>query len=151
MNTNVDPCNAALEGLVNGNTTFTSTVAGVWVPIDLTGFAVGTISRFAPTLNPYEFAYDGKDPIRCLININCQADHSTGGIDTVQLGISQNGTVNVFVQAELSSGQASQVALTTVVTANFGDTFQLVCKNLTAGTNANGFRAQSLNASLVEV
>ena len=150
-NTNVDPCNAALEGLVNGNVVYTATVLNTWVPVDLTGFTVGTISRFVPTLNPYEFSYDGKDPIRCLINVNCQADHSTGGIDTVQLGLSQNGTVNVFVQAELSSGQASQVAITTVVTANFGDTFQIVAKNITAGSNANGFRAQSLNASLVEV
>lgn len=150
-NTNVDPCNAALEGLVNGNVVYTTTVLNTWVPVDLTGFTVGTISRFVPTLNPYEFAYDGKDPIRCLINVNCQADHSTGGVDTVQLGLSQNGTVNVFVQAELSSGQASQVAITTVVTANFGDTFQIVTKNITAGSNTNGFRAQSLNASLVEV
>ena len=150
-NTNVDPCNAALEGLVNGNVDYTATVLNTWVPVVLTGFTVGTISRFAPTLNPYEFAYDAKDPIRCLINVNCQADHSTGGVDTVQLGLSQNGTVNVFVQAELSSGQASQVAITTVVTANFGDTFQIVTKNITAGSNTNGFRAQSLNASLVEV
>ena len=150
-NTNVDPCNAALEGQVNGNTTYTATTAGVWVTIDLTGFTVGTISRFVPGLSPYSFIYDGKDPIRCLISANCQADHSTGGVDVVQFGVSQNGTVNVFVEAELSSGQASQVSLTTVVNAEFGDTFQFVCKNLTAGTNTNGFRATSLNGSLVEL
>lgn len=150
-NTGIVTCKASLEGLVNGNTVYTETQAGVWVPVDLTGFVTGIISRFTPGLSPYSFIYDASDPIKTLITVNCAADHSTGGTDTVRLGISVNGTVNVFVQADLNSGQTQSVNLTTVLNLHFGDTVQIVCQNLTAGTNANGFRAVSLNASLVEI
>lgn len=150
-NTGIMTCTASLEGLVNGNVVYTETQAGVWVPIDLTGFITGDINRFIPGLSPYSFVYDATNPIKTLITVNCAADHSTGGTDTVQLGISVNGTVSVFVQADLNSGQTQAVNLTTVFNLNFGDTVQLVCQNITAGTNANGFRAVSLNASLIEI
>ena len=150
-NTGIVTCEASLEGIVNGNTIYTATQAGVWVPIDLTGFVTGDISRFVPGLSPYSFVYDATNPIKSLISINCSADHSTGGTDIVQLGISVNGIVSVFIQADLNSGQTQAVNLTTVLNLNFEDTIQLVCQNLTAGTNANGFRAVSLNASLIEI
>ena len=150
-NTGIVTCEASLEGIVNGNTIYTATQAGVWVPIDLTGFVTGDISRFVPGLSPYSFVYDATNPIKSLISINCSADHSTGGTDIVQLGISVNGLVSVFIQADLNSGQTQAVNLTTVLNLNFEDTIQLVCQNLTAGTNANGFRAVSLNASLIEI
>lgn len=150
-NTGIVTCKASLEGLVNGNVVYTETQAGVWVPIDLTGFVTGIISRFTPGLSPYSFIYDASDPIKTLITVNCAADHSTGGTDTVRLGISVNGTVNVFVQADLNSGQTRSTNITTVLNLNFGDVLQIVCQNITAGTNINGFRAVSLNASLIEI
>ena len=150
-NTGIMTCTASLEGLVNGNVVYTETEAGVWVPIDLTGFITGNINRFVPGLSPYSFTYDATNHIKTLITVNCAADHSTGGTDTVRLGISVNGTVSVFVQADLNSGQTQSVNLTTVLNLNFTDTVQLVCQNITAGTNANGFRAVSLNASLIEI
>lgn len=150
-NTGIMTCSASLEGLVNGNTVYTATQAGVWVPVDLTGFVTGDINRFIPGLSPYSFVYDATNHIKTLITVNCAADHSTGGTDTVRLGLSVNGTVNVFVQADLNSGQTQSTNITTVLNLHFGDTIQLVCQNLTAGTNANGFRAVSLNASLIEI
>ena len=150
-NTGIVTCKASLEGLVNGNVVYTATEVGVWVPVDLTGFVTGIISRFIPGLSPYSFIYDATDPIKTLITVNCAADHSTGGVDLVRLGISVNGTVAVFVEASLNSGQTQSTNITTVLNLNFGDTVQLVCQNLTAGTDANGFRAVSLNASLIEI
>ena len=150
-NTGIVTCKASLEGLVNGNTVYTETVLNTWVPVDLTGFVTGDISRFIPGLSPYSFVYDATDPIKTLISVNCAADHATGGTDTVQLGISVNGTVSIFVQADLNSGQTQSVNLTTVLSLNYTDTVQLVCQNITAGSNANGFRAVSLNASLIEI
>lgn len=150
-NTGIISCKASLEGLVNGNTVFTETVLDTWVPVDLTGFVTGDISRFIPGLSPYSFVYDATNPIKTLISVNCAADHSTGGTDTVRLGISVNGTVSVFVQADLNSGQTQSVNITTVLSLNYTDTVQLVCQNVTAGSNANGFRAVSLNASLIEI
>jgi hypothetical protein len=150
-NTGVVSCKASLEGLVNGNTVYTATQAGVWVPIDLTGFTTGIISRFVPGLSPYSFIYDATNPIKSLISINCSANHGTGGTDTVQLGLSVNGTVSVFIEADLNTGQTKAVSLTTVLNLNFSDTIQLVCKNITAATSAVGFRAVSLNVSLIEI
>jgi len=150
-NTGIVSYKASLEGLVNSNTVYTATVLNTWVPVDLTGFTVGNISRFVAGLSPYSFEYDAKNPIKVLISVNCSADHSTGGTDTVRLGISVNGTVSVFVQADLNSGQTQSVNLSTVLSLNFSDTLQLVCQNVTAGSNANGFRAVSLNASLIEI
>jgi hypothetical protein len=150
-NTGIVTCKASLEGLVNSNVVYTATQAGVWVPIDLTGFTAGIISRFIPGLSPYSFIYDGKDPIKALITINCAADHSTGGVDSVRTGITINGIIAVYVEADLSSGQTKSTNLTTVVNLNYTDVVQLVCQNITSGTNANGYRARSLNASLVEI
>jgi hypothetical protein len=150
-NTGVVSFKASLEGLVNGNTVYTATQAGVWVPIDLTGFVTGGISRFVPGLSPYSFIFDASNPIKSLISINCSANHGTGGTDTVQLGLSVNGTVTVFIEADLSTGQTKAVSLTTVLNLNFSDTIQLVCKNITAATSAVGFRAVSLNVSLIEI
>ena len=150
-NTGIVTYKASLEGLVNGNVVYTETQAGVWVPIDLTGFVTGDISRFVPGLSPYSFVYDATNPIKTLITVNCSADHDTKGSDTVQLGISVNGTVSVFIQGDLEANSTLGINLTTVLNLNFGDTIQLVCQNITAGTNANGFRAVSLNASLIEI
>jgi len=150
-NTGIVSCKASLEGLVNGNTVYTATQVGVWVPVDLTGFVTGNISRFIPGLSPYSFIYDATNPIKSLITVNCSADHDTKGSDTVQLGISVNGTVSVFIQGDLDANSTLGINLTTVLNLNFGDTIQLVCQNLTAGTNASGFRAVSLNASLIEI
>ena len=150
-NTGIVTCKASLEGLVNGNTIYTSTQSGIWVPVDLTGFVTGSVSRFIPGVSLYSFIYDATNPIKTLITVNCAADHSTGGTDTVRLGISVNGTVNVFVQADLNSGQTQSVNLTTVLNLNFNDVVQIVCQNISAGTNNQGFRAVSLNASLIEI
>jgi hypothetical protein len=150
-NTGVVSCKASLEGLVNGNVVYTATQAGVWVPIDLTGFVTGIISRFVPGLSPYSYIYDATNPIKSLISINCSANHGTGGTDTVQLGLSVNGTVSVFIEADLNTGQTKAVSLTTVLNLNFADTIQLVCQNITAGTSPIGFRAVSLNVSLIEI
>lgn len=151
-NTNIDTCRAYLEGISNANTVYSPTTVGTWTPIDLgPSFTITEINRFVPSLTPYAFNYDASNPIRARISINCQADHGTGGIDTVRLGLSKNGTVSVYVEGEISASQVTQLSLTTSLKLVFGDTLQLVCQNVTAGTNAQGFRAVSLNASLDQV
>ena len=151
-NTNIDTCRAYLEGISNANTVFTPTVSGSWTPIDLgPGFTVTEINRFVPGLSPYSFEYDSRNPIRSSIVINCQADHGTGGIDTVRLGLYKNGAIVVYVEGQISASQITQLSLTTSIKLVLGDTLVLVCENLSAGTNAQGFRAVSLNASLTEV
>ena len=62
-----------------------------------------------------------------------------------------NGIVSVFIQGDLDANSTKAFSLTTVLNLNFADTLQLVCQNITAGTNASGFRAVSLNASLIEI
>ena len=151
-NTNIDTCRAYLEGISNANTVFTPTVSGSWTPIVLgPGFTVTEINRFVPGLSPYSFEYDSRNPIRSSIVINCQADHGTGGIDTVRLGLYKNGAIVVYVEGQISASQITQLSLTTSIKLVLGDTLQLVCQNLSGGTNAQGFRAVSLNASLTEV
>lgn len=150
-NTGIVSCKAALEGLVNSNTVYTATVLNTWVPVDLTGFAVGNISRFVTGLSPYSFEYDAKNPIKALISINCNASQDTGGTDDIRLGLSVNSVVSVYIEASLDSKQNKNLSLTTVVDLSFGDVIQIVCQNVTAGSDANGFLAISLNASLIEI
>jgi len=151
QNTGIVSCKASLQGIVNSNTVYTATVLNTWVPIDLTGFTVGNISRFIPGLSPYSFIYDAKNPIKALISVNCSALQDTGGNDDVRLGISKNGVVSVYIEANLGTMQNKNLSLTTVIELTFSDIVQIVCQNITAGSDANGFLAVSLNASLIEI
>lgn len=151
-NTGIINQKSVLEGESANNTTFTATTTGVYEPVDFgTGFSVLTINRFSATANPYEFKYDAKQPIKCLITVNITADQSTGGNDDILFGLSQNGAVNKKIQTNISSGVPKTFGFNTIIQLSQNDLLQFKVQNTTAGTNANGFRAISFNGSLIEV
>tara|TARA_R110002153_G_scaffold83478_3_gene209869 strand:+ start:3065 stop:4924 length:1860 start_codon:yes stop_codon:yes gene_type:complete len=151
-NTGVRNEKALLEGQSIGNTTYTSTTAGVWNPVDFgTGFTVPVINRFEPTLNPFEFQYKAKQPISCMVNVNITADHDTKGDDTVLFGLSQNGTIISQIQTDIKDGADKTFGFNTLLQLVENDLLQFKCQNLTSGTDTDGFRATGFNGSLVEV
>jgi len=151
-NTGVRNEKAVLEGQSIGNLTYTATTAGVWNPVDFgAGFTVPVINRFSPTINPFEFKYDGKQPISCLVSVNITADQDTKGDDTILFGISQNGTIVSQIQTDIKDGVDKTFGFNTVLQLLQNDVLIFKVQNLTAGTNTNGFRATSFNGSLVEI
>lgn len=151
-NTGIINQKSVLEGESSNNTTFTATTSGVYETVDFgTSFSVLNINRFSATANPYEFKYDAKQPIKCLITVNITADQSTGGNDDILFGISQNGIVNRKIQTSINSGVAKTFGFNTILDLSQNDLLQFKVQNITAGTNINGFRAISFNGSLIEV
>lgn len=141
-----------LEGTTNSNTTFTSTILNTWVAIDLgTNFTSPVITRFSSTANPFEFKYDAKQPISCLVNSAWTCSHGTGSNDDIKIGISQNGTVVSEFTTSISSSVAKSFSFNTVLLLTQNDTLQFVCQNITTGTSASGLLCQALQATLIEV
>jgi hypothetical protein len=141
-----------LEGTTQNNTAFTSTVLNTWVPIDFgPNFTSPIITRFSSTANPFEFKYDAKQPISCLVSSAWTCSHGTGSNDDIKIGISQNGSVVSEFTTSISSSVAKSFSFNTVLLLSQNDLLQFVCQNITTGTSASGLLCQVLQATLIEV
>jgi len=151
-NTGILNQKSVIEAESVNNSIYTATVAGSFVPVDFgVGFNVLQQNRFSPTGNPYEFKYDAKQPIRCLITVNITATHNTGSNDDIEFGLNQNGNVVRKIQTSISSSVLKTFGFNAVVDLIQGDTLLFVIKNITSGSNPQGFLAVSFNGSLIEV
>jgi hypothetical protein len=151
-NTGIINQKSLLEGQSINNTTYTATTSGVWEPVNFgTGFTTPNINRFSTTATPFEFKYDAKQPIKCLVNVNITADHDTKGDDTILFGISKNGSIVSQIQTDIKDGADKTFGFNTILELSQNDLLQFKVQNLTAGTDINGFRATGFNGSLIEV
>jgi len=151
-NTGVINEKALLEGTNIGNTTYTATTAGVWNNVNFgAGFSANITNRFSSTATPFEFKYDAKKPISCLVSVNITADHDTKGDDTILFGIFQNGSLKSQIQTDIKDGADKTFGFTAILTLEQNDLLIFKVQNLTAGTDPDGFRAIGFNGNLVEI
>jgi len=141
---------AVIEGSVEGNTVYTATVAGQYVSLNVPNITHPVINRFIINAGS-QIEYVGKKPITALINANITADQSTGGNDDCRFGNFQNGVLVSSIGISLNSGTPKSFSYTAILTLQQNDTIEFVCQNITAGTDAQGFRATEVNATLVEI
>lgn len=141
---------AVIEGSVEGNTVYTATVAGQYVQLNVPNITHPVINRFIINAGS-QIEYVGKKPITALINANVTADQSTGGNDDCRFGNFQNGVLVSSIGISLNSGTPKSFSYTAILTLQQNDTIEFVCQNITAGTDAQGFRATEVNATLVEI
>ena len=143
---------ALLSASSQGNLTYTATTANVYVPVDFgASFNVSVDNRFSPTANPFEFKYDAKQPISCLVSVTTTADHDTKGDDTILFALQQNANIVSIIETDIKDGATKSFSLNTVISLQQNDILKFMCQNTTSGTDANGFRATSFNGSLVEI
>mgnify|MGYP003635613772 FL=1 len=143
---------ALLSASSQGNLTYTATTAGVYVPVDFgASFNVSVDNRFSPTANPFEFKYDGKQPISCLVAVTTTADHDTKGDDTILFALQQNANIVSIIETDIKDGATKSFSLNTVLSLQQNDILKFMCQNTTSGSDSDGFRATSFNGSLVEI
>jgi hypothetical protein len=141
---------AVIEGSVQNNTTYTATVAGQYVPLNVPTITHPIINRFIINAGS-QIEYIGKKPITCLINANINADQSTGGNDDCRFGNFQNGVLVSSIGVSINSGVPKAFSYNAILTLQQNDTLEFVVQNITAGTDPQGFRAIDVNATLVEI
>ena len=147
---------AILDGQDSGNTTYTATVAGQFEPVIFSSsFSTPLIQRFEQVTGTFGFKYIGKNPIYGLISANLTADHDTKGADDCVLGIrlTRNLTSSIVAQLEIlvEDGKERTFSISTTVELQLNDQLEFVCQNITAGNDPDGFRAISLNATIIEI
>lgn len=141
---------AVIEGSVQNNTTYTATIAGQYVQLNVPTITHPIINRFIINAGS-QIEYVGKKPITCLVNANINADQSTGGNDDCRFGNFQNGVLVSSIGISLNSGTPKAFSYNAILTLEQNDTLEFVCQNITAGTDSQGFRAIDVNATLVEI
>jgi len=140
---------ALVEGSVEGNTSYTATVSGSYVSINVPTITFPALNRFTTATGVITYA--AKQPIQCLINANILANQGTGGNDTCRFGLEKNGTLVSSIGILVEQNTDRSFSYTAIVPLEQNDTLEFVCQNITAGTDAQGFRVVDLNASLIEV
>jgi len=140
---------ALVEGSVQGNTAYTATVSGSYVSINVPTITFPALNRFSTATGVITYA--AKQPIQCLINANILANQGTGGNDTCRFGLEKNGTLVSSIGILVEQNTDRSFSYTAIVPLEQNDTLEFVCQNITAGTDAQGFRVVDLNATLIEV
>lgn len=143
---------ALLAGISISNTVYTATILATYVGIDFgPDFTVTTINRFVPSLTPYAFIYNAKQPIYVSVNVNITADHGTGGLDLILFTLLKNNQPTSITSTSISATSPSTFGFNCIIPVVYGDTLRFGVQNTTAGTNAQGFRAVAFNGSLSQV
>jgi hypothetical protein len=140
---------ALVEGSVEGNTTYTSTVAGSYVPINVPTITFPALNRFTTATGV--ITYVAKQPIQCLINANILANQDDAKDAECRFGLEKNGTLVSSIGILVEQKKDRSFSYTSIVPLEENDTLEFVCQNIDSGTSTVGFRVIDLNASLIEV
>jgi len=158
-NTGVLNQKAAVELSLVGNTTFTPTVAGVSVPVVWGAYTVPISRRFTVVSNSGETrcVYTGKKQITALVSASVACDHDTKGNDDILVRYAVTNTPANTVtfssafQLDIEDGKVRAFNFSKLLVLNQNDGVELYVQNVTAGTDNNGFRAVSINLTIVEI
>jgi hypothetical protein len=137
------------------NGTYTPTIVGEYTPI-LFGnpeFRVTADYRFMRGPG-FSFIYIGDQPIDVTVNGSFSCDHLTGGTDLVRIALIKNNITDISIpysEVFLLQGTIKTIGLNNIMSLNINDVVEFQCRNYTAGTETEGFRCFSFNATITEI